>query len=178
MSNYAKIHGAEELSRMLRMLPKKVSQDVLLRSLRVGANVIRKEAKEQVIVGCYSDKNYLFRKRKYGHLIENIKVTQTKHKRGMAQMTVHNGRAYWGYFLELGTGEFGTGSGIYKSGPRKGKPFKGMSPRPWLTPAFEAKASEAIDRIGDRLGKNIEKAAAILAGPWSGMNKAFRRRLR
>jgi HK97 gp10 family phage protein len=154
------ISGANELAKVLRKLPRRVGQDVLSRSLRVGANVIRKEAKLQAPMAdavYLGNKHQMRKKRRYGHLRENIKVTATKHKSGAAQMTVHTGRAYWGMFLEFGT--------------------RYIAAHPWLSVAFEAKHGEALEKIGERLGQNIEKAAAMLAGPRSKMTKAFKKRL-
>ncbi len=167
------IRGARELDIVLRKLPRAVSQDILLRSLRVGANVIKREAQRQappLKTTPWSEQGYLFRKWKYGHLFENIKVTQTKHRGGAAQMTVHTGDAYWGLWLEFGTGLRRTKYG-------KGQSRGSMSAQPWFSVAFEAKHREALDKVGERLGINIEKAAAMLAGPRSKMTKAFRRRL-
>lgn len=154
------LRGAREIERVLRGLPRAVSEDVLRRSLRVGANLVRKEAvarapmAEQISL---VNKHYLFSKRKYGHLRDNIRVTQTKHRMGAAQMTIHTGRAFWGMFLEFGTVK--------------------MAARPWLGPAFEATHRAALALVGERLALNISKAAAMLAAPRSRWTKAFRRRV-
>ncbi len=154
------IQGSRELERVLRQLPRKVSADVMRRSLRVGANLVRKEAIARAPMQdliSLRNKRAVFAKRKYGHLKQNIRVATRVHRGGAVTASIHTGRAFWGLFLEFGT--------------------RFMAARPFLTPAFEAKQQEALDRVGDRLGKNIENAAAILAGSYSQMSKAFRRRL-
>ena len=166
----AGVTGAKELDAVLRMLPKAIRQEAMASALRVAANVIRKETKAQAprqdaysiraLTTVYNSKRgrrVRFAKIKYGFLADNIRVTTRKHKAGAVVATIHNGKAYWGMFLEFGT--------------------KHMAARPWLTPAFEAKQGETLEVLGKRLGANIEKTAAMLAGPRSKMTKAFRRRL-
>jgi HK97 gp10 family phage protein len=155
----AQLAGAKELEKVLRQLPRKVSIAVLNSALRQGANIVRKEAKARAPMArmVYLTKSARLKKIKYGHLKDNIKVTATRHRGGAAQMTVHTGRAFWGMFLEFGTSK--------------------LSARPWFSVAWEATRQEALDKIGDALGKQIEKAASTLAGPYVKMSKAFKRRL-
>ena len=155
----AQLTGAKELEKVLRQMPRKVGISVLQSALRQGANIVKKEAIARAPMAhkVYLSPKVVFKKKKYGHLKDNIRVTATRHRGGAAQMTIHNGRAFWGMFLEFGTSKMGA--------------------RPWLTPAFEATHQQALDKIGDALGKQIEKAASILAGPYVKMSKAFKRKL-
>ena len=154
------ISGASELNAVLRKLPKEIGQKVLLSSLRAGANVIKKEAIIRAPAsGLGAEKR---RKRSssgedYGTLKSNIKATVTAKSADSVTIKVHRGAAFWGQFLEFGT--------------------VNMPARPWLRPAFDATKGKAVDVIGKRLGKNVEKAAEKLAGSFatSGLKKKRRR---
>lgn len=75
---------------------------------------------------------------------------------------------------------------VFKVGPDKDRWYGiftefGTSLRaatPWLRPAFDVMAQKALDKIGESLGKKIEKIAEKLAGPLmkSGLIKRTRRR--
>jgi len=82
-----------------------------------------------------------------GKLRDSIIVRKRRRRRGAA-LTVQvgpSGEGFYGMFLEFGT--------------------RSSSPRPWLRPAFDATKEQALDKIGDSLGKAVEKAAVRLAGP-------------
>lgn len=149
----SKITGAKELERVLKNLPGKLAERELTSAARAGANVIRKEARARAPRGSGPSAA----SEKYGPLHKNIRVTRMKKTGFSVEMAIHNGRAFWGGFLEWGT--------------------KNISPRPWMTPAFEVMAQPALARIGERLGKGLEKTAKELAGPLSKIRKSTRRRL-
>ena len=137
------ITGARELEKVLKRLPGKIGQKVLLSSLRPGATLIKKEAKIRAPV-------------KSGTLRDEIVVR--KEKGGVVALRVGPTRdAFWGMFQEFGTIK--------------------QPARPWLRPAFDATKGKALDAVGKRLGKNVEKAAEKLAGSFakSGLKKKRRR---
>jgi len=150
--NKIEIKGAKELEKVLRMLPRKMGEDVLVRSTRVGANIIKKEVKEQAPIT--GKPTHL----KYGRLRDNIKTTKIRNRGGAGTIRIHTGRAFWGLFLEFGTSK--------------------MTAKPFFRPAFDSTYPKALDRIGKRLGINLEKAATQLAGRYRSLSKAQRRRLR
>ena len=76
------------------------------------------------------------------------------------------------------------GETVVRIGPSK-KAFQGMlqefgtehhPAQPWLRPAFDEKVAEALDRIGEFLGRGIERAAKRLAGPIAKSGLLRRRR--
>ena len=145
------IKGAKELEKVLRMLPRKMSEDVLVRATRSGASIVRNEVKRRAPVGSGPAHP------KYGRLKNNIKTTKIKQRGGAASIVVHTGKAFWGSFLEFGTSK--------------------MPAHPFFRPAFDAIWPKALEKIGERLGINLEKAATQLAGKYRSLSKAQRRRI-
>ncbi len=154
------IMGDKQIADVLRRLPRAVGQDVMTRSLRAGANIVKKEAiamapmRDSVPL---NDKNYLIKKILYGHLRDNIRTTAKKHRGGAVEMHVHTGRAFWGHFLEFGTMHHDA--------------------QPWFSVAWENSKERAWRKVAERMAINLARAAAMLAGPRAKMTKAFRRRL-
>ncbi len=147
------ITGAKELERVLRKLPGRLAERELTSAARAGANVIRKEARARAPRG--SDPSAA--SEKYGPLHKNIRVARIKKTGFIVEMAIHNGRAFWGSFLEFGT--------------------RHIAARPWMSPAFDTSVRPALAKVGERLGKGLEKTAKELAGPLSKISKGTRRRL-
>ncbi len=145
-NRFTRISGARELDQLLKGLPKKTGRKALAGAVRAGGNVIRKEARQRAPVG------------PSGELAKGIKVEQQK--RGSATSAAFKigprKNTFYGLFLEFGTSR--------------------LAARPWLRPAFEASADRAVEKIGKQLGKNIEKAALKLAGPFAKSGLGRRRR--
>ena len=147
------ITGAKELDRVLKLLPKRLAERELISAARAGANVIRKEARARAPRG--SDPSAA--SERFGSLRSNIRTTRVKKTGFSVEMAIHNGRAYWGRMLEFGT--------------------KHISPQAWMTPAFDTSAGSALNKVGERLGKGLEKTAKELAGPLSKISKSTLRRI-
>lgn len=149
--NKIEIKGAKELEKVLRQLPRKMSEDVLVRATRSGATLIKNEVKKRAPVGRGPAHP------KYGRLKDNIKTTKIRNRGGAATIALHTGKAFWGSFLEFGTSK--------------------MSAHPFFRPAFDSVWPKALNKIGERLGINLEKAATQLAGRYRSLSKAQRRRI-
>lgn len=149
-----KVEGARELQRVLNQLPKAVARDAMRRAILAGANVVRKEVKSTAPM---RTKVYLNDKqaRRYGHLRDNIKVRVKGHSDGVWEAIIHNNDAFWGLFVEFGYDQ---------------------PSNPFFTRAFEASVQPAFNKIGIRLGTNIERAAAMLAGRIK-KTKTFKKKL-
>ena len=153
MATISGMSGAKELERVLRKLPRRLAERELTSAARAGANVIRKEVRARASRG--SDPSAA--SKKFGTLHKNIRVARVKKTGFSVEMAIHNGRAFWGSFLEFGT--------------------KNISARPWMSPAFDTTVRPALAKVGERLGKGLEKTAKELAGPLSKISKSTRRRL-
>lgn len=163
----ARLTGLRELSKVLEKLPKQIGQRVALKALRAGGRVFAKEAASNVPVrsggGAKLTKKGGSKLRLPGLLKKSIRVVRNRdaEKRRGTSFVVSVGpsrEAFYGMFREFGTVH--------------------IPKRPWLRPAFDAKAQESTRVIGKTLGKDIEKAAVKLAGPLakSGLVKRKRRR--
>lgn len=152
-----RITGAREMEAVLRQLPAAIAKQALTRALRRAAEPILDEARALAPVGQESKGRVRLRTTKrgkvsvsnYGKLkpslrIANVPARQTPHS---ATVVVTVGKAFWGLFVEFGT--------------------RFMSAQPFLRPAFEAKKTDALNRLGKALGEEIEKAAKKLAGPYA-----------
>ncbi len=153
MATISGMSGARELERVLRKLPRRLAERELTSAARAGANVIRKEARARVPRGSAPSAAT----EKYGPLHKNIRVARVKKTGLSVEMAIHNGRAFWGSFLEFGT--------------------RHIAARPWMSPAFDTSVRPALAKVGERMGKGLEKTARELAGPLSKISKSTRRRL-
>lgn len=143
--------GARELDRVLKQLPKALRGQVLENAVRAGANVVRKEARARAPRGADASHPSL------GRLADNLRVSKDKRGANSVDMLLHTGKAFWGMFLEFGTSK--------------------VPARPWFRPALDRMAGAALGKIGERVGKNVEKRAAELAGKFGKISRATRRRL-
>lgn len=150
-----RITGAREMAAVLLQLPHHIAKQALTKALREAAEPILDEARTLAPVGQESKGRVRLRRTKrgkvtisnYGKLklslrIANVPANRTPHS---ATVVVTVGKAFWGLFVEFGT--------------------RFMSARPFMRPAFESKKMEALNRLGESLGEQIEKAAKKLAGP-------------
>ncbi len=155
MSNLVTIElfGASELNKVIKKLPGELADKVYLQALRKGSNLVRDSARERAPYGTNFSKRSFTRSKKgvqrteLFKLRDQIKVTVTLKTGVSFAMAVHIGAAYWGMFQEFGTSK--------------------MPARPWMRPAFDAAAQDALNLIGTELGKGVERTAVRLAGPLS-----------
>lgn len=145
-----RVNGAAELDRVLKLLPKQIGAKVLQGAVMAGAKPIQEEAQRLA-------------PRATGKLAANIIRARPRRERGRARrvgavLIGPSTRAFYGLFLEFGTST--------------------IPAQPFLRPAFDAKAGEALARIGAELGKRIERAAVRLAGPLAKSGLVRRRRRR
>jgi HK97 gp10 family phage protein len=131
-----KLQGFEQLSRVLEDLPvnveKRVLQNATTSAIREAAKEIRKSAPS-------SEQNQQSEASKeYGKLKRNIKVMRLRrNEKGARSARVHTGRAFWGYFLEMGT--------------------RYIPARPWFAPAFERSQENILKKLAERLKEGIYK---------------------
>lgn len=143
----AKIKGAQELRQVLRQLPDRVQKRVLAAAVRKGANVVRDAVIARAPVGTELDRH---RKHLYQQI--NVRAIRGNNPQRVA-LAVSTGAAYWGNFAEFGT--------------------RHQPARPFMRPAFEASAGQALAAIGVAIGKGVEREAAILAGPYARARKSL-----
>ena len=146
----SRITGAREMSRVLSKLPPKIGGRVLANAVRAGARVIAKEAKARVPV-------------RTGALKKSIAVRKATGRRASRTGV----RVHVGFLKPVSRRahltEFGTAH---------------SAAQPFLRPAFDSRAPAALAKIGQILGRGIERAATKLAGSFaqSGLKSKRRRR--
>lgn len=150
-----RITGAKEMEAALRQLPDYIAKKVVVSALKEAAQPILDEARARAPVGQESKGRVRLRRSKkgkvtisnYGKLKLDLKIVTVPAKLTAysATVAVTVGKAFWGMFLEFGT--------------------RHQRKTPFLRPAFEAKKMEALNRLGQALGRGIEQAAEKLAGP-------------
>jgi HK97 gp10 family phage protein len=156
--NFVNIKGGKELQEFLNTLPVKVEKNILRSALRAGAKVIAEEAKQNVPV-------------KSGELRDSI-VLSTDARKG--KVTAKAKTSLWyAKFVEFGTA-------AHKINPKNGMSLlfggrwvksvdhPGSNAKPFLRPALDTKANEAINAVGVQIGKRLTKlglnAPAMSAG--------------
>lgn len=130
------VAGLKELNRALQQLPGKLQDKAVKNAMAAGAREIRKEAKRLVPV-------------KTGTLQENIVVSRTVQQRGRRR-TIKGGvvvgikdeARFYAHLIEFGTSR--------------------SSAHPFLRPALDNKSRAAINKIGPKIGSEVEKQARKL----------------
>ena len=126
------INGVEGILKALENLPVATQKKILRPGLRKGANIIKKQASENV-KSVVSDEAT-------GFLSRNIVVRSLRARnKGDVRIAVAIRPG------EVGNPRTGTRVGLYGSVLEYGK--EGQPPRPWLRPAQRDKAQEAINAL-------------------------------
>ena len=149
----SQVQGFKEIEKVLKALPGRLAERELTNAVRAGANVIRKEARARAPRGGVSSAT----SQKFGPLHKKIRARRVKKTRRSVEFAINEGSAFYGFFLEFGT--------------------KNIAPRPWITPAFDTSASTAVQKVGERLGKGVEKITKELAGKFKSIRKSTLKRL-
>ena len=155
------LKGIDEFDRMLQELPKAVANKLGDAALRAGGRVIAAEArrlapkrlKSKITVGGTGEPPPNATTR-----VQAVGLLKSKHSR-------------LAHLIEYGTA-------AHRIMPKRGGKLAfevngrlvvttkvehpGAAPKPFLRPAGDTKAQEAIDRIGENLGQGIEREAARL----------------
>lgn len=132
-----RVKGLKELNSFLQQLPAKLEQNVLRGALRAGAQPVAEDARDNA-------------PEKTGELKAGIKVS-TKSRRGRvtASVKLTGKHAYLGKWLEYGVAAHqitaGKGGWLFFGGNfARSVEHPGISPRPFMRPALEKRAQEAV----------------------------------
>jgi hypothetical protein len=143
-----KINGGKELDALMQQLPVEVETKILRNGLAAGANIIRDEARGLI-------------HRRSGLTAEAIKTSRsTNPGEGyvVAKVRLDRRRRFIGYFLEYGVAAHqiwvsgGKGSLVINGVPiGKQVWHPGFAPMPFMRPALDAKAGEAVQAVTNYL---------------------------
>lgn len=153
-SDLKNIKGGKELQAMLDSLPAKLEANVMRSALRQGAKVIEAEAKRNLESNGSVDS---------GELFGSVRVS-TRSRRGVVTATVRAGnrKAWWWRWVEFGTsahniagkkGGFLSFGGLF----RKSVTHPGAKAKPFMRPALDSKANDAIQAVGEQIRKRLTK---------------------
>ena len=178
----AQVTGHKEIERVLKMLPRKLGQAAMYSAVTSAGYIIAKEVKKSVPDGGYKyeDRTYNFKKRKYGHIFENITRFKIP-ERGLraSQMIGIKTRAYWARWIESGLPA--RPAVARKPGKRRlakiGKKYRMISTtgalpkRPFFHPAVDRAFPKARKKLMDVIVSRIKKQVNILCGPYRNYRK-------
>lgn len=148
-----RIDGLAALEKALAELPEKLQRNVVRGGLRAGAKVIEQRAKDAVPV-------------RSGKLRDSIRVS-VRVKRGVPEATIRaggrdKGGAFYAHWVE-----FGTGAHLIKPKARKSLvvasilretvDHPGATAHPFMRPAMDAGAQEAVLAFGEYVRKRLTK---------------------
>ena len=156
MSEDIKIEGLAELQALLDELPAKIEGNVVRGGLRQAAKVVEAEAKRLCPVG------------KTGALQDSIHVSmRAKHGHISATVKAGGSKVFYAAMVEYGTARHWIKpkdrKSLFVAGlMREAVDHPGAKKQPFMRPAIDGKASEAVDTMAaylrDRIPKEIDKA--------------------
>ncbi len=144
----SRVEGFKEIERVLKAMPGRTAEAELKKAVRAGAAVFVKEARARAPRGGVPSEM----SEKFGPLHKKIRARQVKRTKHSVEFKVNEGTAFYGFFLEFGT--------------------KHIRRRSWITPAFDASAPAAVEKVKVRLGKGVERVGKELAGKFGSIRKA------
>ncbi|MDA8095584.1 MAG: HK97 gp10 family phage protein [Betaproteobacteria bacterium] len=156
-----KVEGLAELQALLDDLPAKIEANVVRGGLRAGAQIIADEAKRLCPVGDHVPKGET-----PGALRESIHVSmRSKHGRVQASIKAGGKKAWYAHMVEYGTARHWIKpknrkslfvAGLFK----EAIDHPGAKKQPFMRPAIDNKAQEAIEAVRDYMKSRIEKEAS------------------
>jgi HK97 gp10 family phage protein len=150
------IKGLAGLQALLDELPARIEGKVVRGGLRKAARVVEAEAKRLCPVG------------KTGDLRDSIRVSlRSKHGRISATVKAGNAKAFYAHMVEFGTARHWikpkNRKSLFVAGLlREAVDHPGAKKAPFMRPAIDGKANEAIETLAnylrERIPKEIDKA--------------------
>lgn len=140
-----RINGGAQVDALLQQLPVEIEQKILRNGLAAGANIIRDEAK-----GLAPEKS--------GEMANDIKTARgTGDGYVYAKVRLSGKHAFLGKFMEYGTAAHMIWVRSKESLVIDGVPIgkhvwnPGVAPHPFMRPALDARAAQAVQAVGDYL---------------------------
>lgn len=151
------LKGLTELQTFLDQLPAKMEANIMRSALRAGANVVKQEAINNVPV-------------KTGTLKDGLKVS-TRSRRGLVTASVKatGKHAYLARWIEYGTAAHFIApknakslffAGLFSDGVN----HPGSRAKPFMRPALDTKALQALQAVGEQIKRRLTKAGLNASG--------------
>lgn len=167
MTSELHITGLADLQKMLDSLPSRIEKNILSGALRAGANVLKADAKARCPVGPPSATGAKRYKLYEGALRDSIRVS-VKAKGGRVTASVKaggklkNGANVWYAHIIEFTGakahkiDAKLGSALsFAGGKYKSVDHPGMNAKPFMRPAFDSQAANAIQAAGEYIKQRL-----------------------
>ena len=171
MDDTIRIRGGKELSQFLQQLPLRIEKNIMRSALRAGAGVIAKEAKNNVPI-------------KYGKLKKSIRTGSNAKKGHVEAYLLAGGRsnkkekdksAFYATFVEFGTAAHiikGKDGGMLRFTAKDGKSIQtpqvshpGATAKPFMRPALDTKATDAVEAVAKRIRELLTKQGINTVAP-------------
>jgi len=140
------VDGLSDLERKLSLLSKNTQKKVLRAAVRKGAKPVMEEAKGKVPIGLKSHRTYKGQIVQPGFSASKVLLRTSARKRddysASAMIGMEREAFYAINFVELGVAS------------------RGIAPRPWLRPTFNARHEAMIAAIAREIDIGIDKAIA------------------
>jgi HK97 gp10 family phage protein len=157
-----KITGAKELAKRLDGLPGKIAKKSLRNAVRAGAVPIRDAARRNCPIET-SGKHP-------GALRKSIRISTSAREddgatTATAKVKAGDKVAFYGHFVEYGTAPHSEAPSVKKALKfadgtfAAGAQHPGATPKPFMRPAADSEAANAVAAITDRLKTDVEKFA-------------------
>ena len=178
MSSELNLVGGAELDRLLQTLAPKIEKNIMRSALVAGARVIMREAKALAPVGRPSN----VAERDYGGypgaLRDSVRVTSGFNKRGFAYASVKAGGrtkkgadVFYAHIVEFGARRHQIRARAKKVLEIGGKfaggqvEHPGVRPRPFMRPAADLKAREAVEVVQAKVRQRLQKFGVDVPTP-------------
>lgn len=163
-----KINGLVELDKMLKELPAKIEANVIRGGLRAAAKVVLDEAKRLCPVEHPSTEG-VKQGAVTGELQRSIRISGRMSKgRVTYQVRAGNAKAFYAHMVEYGTARHfikpkGSRSALFFAGYAHGEvDHPGAKAKPFMRPAIDNKAREAVDTLSEYIVGRLPKEVAKL----------------
>jgi hypothetical protein len=143
------VTGLSDLQALLDTLPAKVEANLLRAAMRKGANVILKEARGNLAASGSVDT---------GVLAKGLKVSTNRSGGTVtASVKARGEHAYIANWIEYGVAAHGVKKGADRSKGtgQDGKLHPGFTERPFLRPAMDTRAADALLAVGESLKERL-----------------------
>jgi len=164
------VTGLKELGEFLKTFPEKLQKNIMRAAQREGAKVVAKEAARRCPVGTGSNTEY---GNYSGALRDSIRVTTKSRGTTVITSIIAGGKLkngadlYWAHIIEF------TGARPHWIFARKGSSLSfqgvqvraafhpGMAAKPFMAPALDMQAENAVRVIANYMRKKIDKNAGL-----------------
>lgn len=158
-----KVEGLADLQKMLDELPAKIEANVVRGGLRAGAKVVMEEAQRLCPVATPNMENIRLYGGHAGALRNSIRISGKRVKgKVIFRVVAGNATAYYARMVEFGTARHwikpANRKSLFLAGLfKEAIDHPGAQKKPFMRPAIDNKANEAIDAMADYIRERIPK---------------------